>query len=153
MPITLYNVIFAQFQDDCRTYTPKKEDYEIALRLSHSMSKFYKIEDWRAQQFRDDLGAEYGLELELSANEIHGYRTDKNFPYGSEFCCALLEVKSELCWGNAEPLFEAAGHYVALTEKRNRELQTVNSHLPCFILYLAGEYFSDWTSLQCAVIV
>jgi Crinkler effector protein N-terminal domain len=133
IPITLYNPIFGQFQDDCKTYIPTKEDHDFALKLSLSMSNFYNAEKGRAEKARDDFG-EYGLNF--LATQIDGYTTDGDLRW-EKFCLALIEMKPELCFGNAEPLFQAAWYYVAFT--RNQLQANLGSHLPCFILYAAGE--------------
>ena len=133
IPITLYNSIFGQFQDDCKTYMPTKEDHDFALKLSLSMSDFYDKEKGRAEKAREDFG-EYGLDF--LASEIDGYRTDGDLRW-KRFCIALIEMKPELCLGNAEPLFEGAWYYVAFT--RDQLQANLGSHLPCLILYAAGE--------------
>ncbi|KAF8325050.1 uncharacterized protein EI90DRAFT_3129111 [Cantharellus anzutake] len=51
---------------------------------------------------------------------------------------ALLEVKQELSTGGADPLFEAAWYYNALTW--DHSVDKTHSCLPCFILYLAGTH-------------
>jgi hypothetical protein len=111
------------------------KDHDFALRLSLSMSQFYDDEDKRAEQARN-VFAEYGLEF-LATQIDGGYRTDGDLRCG-KFAAGLLEVKPELCSGNAEPLFQGAWYYAAFTRS---QLQTnLGSHLPCFILYLAGQY-------------
>jgi hypothetical protein len=50
IPITLYNAIFAQFQDDWEMYMPTKEDHDFALKFSTSMSEFYEEEKGRAKE-------------------------------------------------------------------------------------------------------
>jgi hypothetical protein len=132
IPITLYNPIFGQFQDDCKTYTPTKEDHNFALKLSLSMSNFYESEKGRAEKARETFG-EYGLKF--LAAQIGDYRTDGDLRW-NKFCLALIEMKPELCSGNAEPLFEAAWYYVAFT--RDHLQANLSSHLPCFLLYAAG---------------
>lgn len=133
MPITLYNIIFGEFQDDCKAYEPMKEDHDFAFKFSLSMSKFYLSEKERMQEARDQL-EDYGLQF--LPTEIHGYKTDGDMRCG-KFCIGILEGKPELCMGNAEPLFEAAWYYVAFT--RHHLQANLGSHLPCFILYLAGK--------------
>ncbi|KAF8316720.1 uncharacterized protein EI90DRAFT_3171070 [Cantharellus anzutake] len=102
IPITLHNPIFGQFQDDCNTYIPTKADHD--LKLSSSMSEFCDAEKGRVEKILEDLRC-------------------------NNFCFGLMEVKSEIILGGAEPIFEAAWYYAA----------NLGSNLPCFILYIAGE--------------
>jgi hypothetical protein len=133
IPITLYHPIFGEFQEDCKMYIPTREDNDFALKLSLSMSDFYDDEKRRAKKAREEFG-EYGLHF--LAAEIDGYRTDGDLRW-KKFCLALIEMKPELCLGNAEPLFEGAWYYVAFT--RDQLQANLGSHLPCLILYAAGE--------------
>ena len=128
IPITLYNHIFGQFQDDCKAYRPTKEDHDFALNLSHSMSNVDDSDSETAERARDDF-REYGLHF--LADEIDGYTTGAL--RWKEFCLAFFK----LCSGGAEPLFEAAWSYVAFT--RDKLQAHLDSHLPCFILYATGE--------------
>jgi hypothetical protein len=98
------------------------------------MSDFYDKEKGRAEQAREDFGA-YGLEF--LASQIDGYTTDGHLLWKT-FCLAVIEFKPELCLGNADPLFEAAWYYVALT--RDHLQGNLGSHLPCLILYAAGKF-------------
>jgi hypothetical protein len=129
----LYNPIFGQFQDDCKTYIPTKADHDFALKLSSSMSEFYDAEKGRAEKAREDFG---GYGLHFLAAQIHGYTTDGDLRCNN-FCFGLMEVKSEISLGGAEPLFEAAWYYAAFT--REQMCANLGSNLPCFILYIAGE--------------
>ena len=133
IPITLYNAIFAQFQDDCETYAPTKEDHDFALKFSTSMSGFYDEEKGRAKEARKLFG-EYGLDF-LDAG-IDGYHTDGDLRL-KEFCVSILEVKPELVLGTADPLFQGGWYYVAFT--RPQLQANLTSHLPCFLIYLCGK--------------
>jgi hypothetical protein len=114
-------------------YNPTKEDHDFALRFSLSMSDFYDDEKRRAEKAREVFG-EYGLDF--LAAQIDGYITDGDIRW-KQFCLGLMEFKPELCLGNAEPLFEGAWYYVAFT--RDQLQANFGSHLPCLILYAAGE--------------
>lgn len=133
IPITLYNPIFGQFQGDCKTYRPTKEDHDFVFNLSISMSNFYEddsdMETGMAERARDDFG-EYGLKFLV--DEIDGYTTGGALRW-NDFCLAFFKVSLD----DAEPLFEAAWSYTAFT--RNKLHTHLDSHLPCFILYAAGE--------------
>ncbi|KAF8325081.1 uncharacterized protein EI90DRAFT_3019264 [Cantharellus anzutake] len=133
IPISLYHPISSQFQDDCKTYTPTKEDHDFALKFSHSMSNIYANEGDRADQARKDF-ASYGLDLLPTG--IGKYWTDGDLRYKG-FCFALIEAKAELSTGGAEPFFEAAWYYSAFIRNHFDETR---SRLPCFILYLAGAH-------------
>jgi hypothetical protein len=133
IPIELYDPILGQFQDDCKSYKPTKQDFAFALELSHSMSEFYGDEKGRAENTRKVFG-NYGLEF--LAAQIDGYTTDGDMRY-KDFCIAPLEVKPELCMGKAGPLFEAAWYYVAFM--RHQLHDNLRSRLPCLILYAAGK--------------
>jgi len=143
IPITLYEPIFAQFQDDCETYMPTQEDHTFVLNHSLSMSNFYDTEKLRAEQSRADMET-YGLDFLLA--EIGNYCTDGDLRVNG-FCYSLLEYKGEIGSTGAEPLFQAGWCYTEFT----RKLLHANwfSHLPCFILYAFGEFLS----MQAAVIV
>ncbi|KAF8318072.1 uncharacterized protein EI90DRAFT_3133569 [Cantharellus anzutake] len=117
--------IFSQFQDDCKTYTPTKEDHDFALKFSHSMSNIYANEGDRADQARKDF-ASYGLDL--LPTRIGKYWTDGDLRYKG-FCFALIEAKAELSTGGAEPFFEAAWYYSAFIRNHFDETR---SRLPCF---------------------
>ena len=90
IPITLYNPIFGQFQDDCKTYRPTKEDRDFVFNLSISMSNFYEddsdMETGMAERARDDFG-EYGLKFLV--DEIDGYTTGGALRW-NDFCLAFL---------------------------------------------------------------
>ncbi|KAF8325329.1 uncharacterized protein EI90DRAFT_3237184 [Cantharellus anzutake] len=133
IPISLSHPIFSQFQDDCKTYTPTKEDHDFALKFSHSMSNIYANEGDRADQARKDF-ASYGPDSLPTG--IGKYWTDGDLRYKG-FCFALIKAKAELSTGGAEPFFEAAWYYSAFI--RNHFDET-HSRLPCFILYLAGAH-------------
>ena len=143
IPITLYEPIFAQFQDDCETYMPTQEDHAFVLKHTLSMSNFYDTEKARAEQSRADM-ATYGLDF--LATEIRNYCTNGDLRCG-EFCYSLLEYKGEIGLTGAEPLFQAGGYYAAFT----RDYCKANwfSHLPCFILYAFGEFLG----MQAVVVV
>ncbi|KAF8325651.1 uncharacterized protein EI90DRAFT_2931653, partial [Cantharellus anzutake] len=134
VPITLYHHIFGKFQDDCKTYTPTKEDHDFASKFSHSMSAFFGNEDARAQTARNHFS---DYKLDFLPTKIKSYCTDGDLRY-KNLCYALLEVKQELSTGGADPLFEAAWYYNALT--RDHSVDKTRSCLPCFILYLAGAH-------------
>lgn len=135
VPITLYNAVFAKFQEDCETYTPTKEDHAFVLKLSVSMSKFYDTEEERAAQARSDMGT---YDLDFLAAKLRSYATDGDMRW-KEFCYAILEYKLEMCSGGAEALFQAGWYYTAFM----RDLLAANRscHFPCFILYAFGGLF------------
>jgi len=142
IPITLYNEILGQFQEDCELYKPTKEDHDFALKFSISMSDFYDDEKGRAKKARKDFES-YGLDF--LAAQIEGYTTDGDLRFKG-YCLAIMEVKPELCIGNADPLFEVAWYYVAFTRE---QLQgNLGSHLPCILLYISGEYNSSFVHVH-----
>ena len=134
-PITLYNSIFAQFQEDCESYSSTNEDHAFVRKISLSMSKFYDNEKGRAAQARDDLAT---YDLDFLATEISNYTTDGDLRWKG-FCYAVLEYKPELGSGGADPLFQAAWYYVAFVRKLFETCRFECSHLPCFIFYAIGE--------------
>jgi len=97
------------------------------------MSIYYDDEKERAKQARKDFGH---YDLEFVASQINGYRTDGDLRWKS-FSVAIINMKPELCLGSAEPLLEAAWYYIALT--RDHLEANPGSHLPCMILYIAGD--------------
>ena len=139
IPITLLDRIFAQFQEDCETHESTSEDHAFVLKLSLSMSGFYKDEKERAAQARADMGT-YGLDF--MAATIGAYITDGDLRW-KEFCYALLEYKDEVGSGKAEPLFQVIWYYVAFM--RSLCPAYVFSGLPCFVLYAFGEPFEPCT--------
>jgi hypothetical protein len=134
IPITLYHPLFGQFQDDCDMYIPTKEDHEFVLKFSRSMSDFYDSEEKRAERARTDLGT---YDLDFIAGKITGYTTDGDLRW-KELCYALLELKWEIGSTGAEPLLQAGWYYTAFMREKLRG--NASSTLPCFILYLAGEF-------------
>ena len=133
--MTLYEPIFAQFQEDCETYTPTREDNAFALKLSLSMSKFYHSEKPRAAQARADMGT---YDLDFLAAEIDAFTTDGDLRW-KEFCYAILEYKGEIGSTGAEPLFQAGWYYTTFTRKLLRD--NLCSNFPCFLLYAVGRCF------------
>ena len=98
------------------------------------MSKFYDEEKGRAEEARKLVG-EYGIGF--LAAEIDGYRTDGDLRW-KRFCAAVLEVKPEMVLGHTEPLFQGGWYFVAFT--RSQLQDNLASHLPCFLIYLCGQY-------------
>jgi hypothetical protein len=139
IPITLFESIFAQFQEDCEAYTPTAKDHAFVLKLSLSMSGFYDDEEKRAAQAREDVGT-YGLDFLAAA--IGAYMTDGDLRW-KEFCYALLEYKGEIGAGGADPPFQAIWYYVAFMRPLCAE--NIFSNLPCFVLYAFGKLFEPST--------
>jgi hypothetical protein len=133
IPITLFDRVFGQFQEDCEAYEPTHEDYAFVHRLSLSMSEFYSNEAERATQARADMAT---YDLDFVAGGIDGYCTDGDLRW-KEFCYGLMELKAEIGAGRAEPLFQAIWYYVAFT--RSICVENSFSNLPCFILYAFGK--------------
>jgi hypothetical protein len=98
------------------------------------MSDFYDSEDLRAEQARKDMET-YGLRF--GASRITKYTTDGDMRWNG-FCYGLIEFKGEIGSTGAEPLFQAGWYYTAFMRDKLRT--HANSNLPCFILYLAGEF-------------
>jgi hypothetical protein len=73
IPITLLDRIFAKFQEDCETYALMSKDHAFVLKLSLSMSGFYKDEKECVVQAQADMGT-YGLDF--MAATIGAYITD-----------------------------------------------------------------------------
>ena len=122
LPITLYNSIFGQFQDDCKTYGSTKEDHDFALNLSFSMSNVSDGDSEMmetAERARDDFG-EYGLHF--LADEIDGYTTGGALRW-EEFCLAFFKLGS----GGAEPLLEAVWSTLPLREISCRLISILTS--------------------------
>jgi hypothetical protein len=137
IPITLYHSVFGQFQDDCDMYTPTKEDHDFVLKFSLSMSDFYDNEDLQAEQARNDMET---YSLQFGATRIMKYTTDGDICWKG-FCYSLIEFKGEIGSTGTEPLFQAGWYYTAFMRDKLR--MHANSNLPCFIIYLAGEFYKN----------
>lgn len=136
IPITLHHPVFGKFQDDCDTHVATKEDYAFVSKFLLSMSEFYGSRVMRAEQARLDLET-YGIEFRTSA--INRHWTDGDLCW-SGYCYGLMglqwEIDSEA--GVIDPLLQANQDYTAFM--RQNVVKNPGSNLPCFIVYIAGEF-------------
>lgn len=134
IPITLYEEAFAQFQEDCETYSPSQEDHAFVLNFSYAMSQFYRDETARGHKARELLDG-YGVHLFAGVvgknYTMDGHGQGKRTPAGY----SIFELKNELSAGGAEPLFQAGWYFATMTRD---EVLGKNFHFPCFIFYMAG---------------
>jgi hypothetical protein len=134
IPITLLHPIFGQFQDDCASYTPTREDHVFALAFLLAMSEFYENEDERAARARK-LWKDYGVDMKPSKSGRNC--TDGDIRW-NDFVLAILEYKMELGSFGAEPLFQSGWYFVDITRKILAE--NPNIQFPCLLLYAFGEF-------------
>ena len=132
-PLTLLHPVFGEFVHDCDTVRPTREDNEFVLTVWREMSGFFKEEKDRANAFRRRL-AGYGIDM--AASGIGSYQTDGDLRKKG-LCFAILEVKTELASGQADPLFQAASYYVASMRETSEEYP--NARLPSILIYLFGQ--------------
>ncbi|THG97455.1 hypothetical protein EW145_g7609 [Phellinidium pouzarii] len=140
IPTTLYHPVFGQFQDDCESYTPTRDDNTFALYFAYYMSAFYGVKDRREEQIWAAF-SDYGLSFNGNKSSLDGYTAGG----------ALLEIKDEIGSPGADPLLQGAWSYI----NSIRETLDNNFNLPCLIIYIfgghigfAGAVWTDTPHLQ-----
>jgi hypothetical protein len=134
-PLPLLHPVFGQFVDDCESYVPTREDNNLVYDLSLAMSGFFSDEEARMSKFRKVMD-KHGFDLAASKLEGTHYQSDGDIRIRG-FCVLVVEGKLEIGSKGAEPLFQGAQYYLEFVrEKAGEGIHT----LPCFILYVFGEY-------------
>jgi hypothetical protein len=135
IPVTLLHPIFGKFVDECRSYSPTKEDNAFVLELSTEMSGFFNNEDHRRDRFIAILEEHYHIQL-ITGEIGNGYRTDGHRLSGG-YMDLVTEAKNELAdvYG-AEPYFQGCSYYRESSKLRNTE--DFFSSLPCLLIIYCG---------------
>jgi hypothetical protein len=90
VPLTLLHPIFGQFVDDCDSYIPTKEEYNLVCDLSLTMS-----EEDRMSKFHEVMN-KHGFDLKTSTIEGTSYRTDGDTRVG-KLCIVVVEEVPSHC--------------------------------------------------------
>ncbi|GJJ10958.1 hypothetical protein Clacol_005187 [Clathrus columnatus] len=137
VPLTLFDPVFAQFVDDCKTIEFTSKDMDFAFDLKIEMSGFFDSENTRRDRFNEMMKEIYAIELQEDYT-IQG--TD----YNMDVCVShngrpilISEVKNEMAGLNSEPTLHASLCYMEAVEVLSED---VSSCHPCFTLILVGPF-------------
>ncbi|GJJ10962.1 hypothetical protein Clacol_005191 [Clathrus columnatus] len=137
VPLTLFDPVFAQFVDDCKTIEFTSKDMDFAFDLKIAMSEFFDKESSRRDKFVEMMKEKYGIEIEeehpipRTEYKIDGYISHKSRPI------LILEVKNEMAGLNSEPTLQALLYYMEAVKALSED---VSSCHPCFTLILVGPF-------------
>ena len=137
VPVTLMHPVFRQFLDGCRDHQPTKQDNELVLELTASMSGFFVDEQARASKLREIL-SEYGIPVVTSTITFkgHEFRTDGAVEIFSNLV-AIVKVKDEIGSKGAEPYAQVVLYYTHSTLQKAQFFPTFN--FPAFLITVFGQ--------------
>ncbi|CAG8649032.1 10803_t:CDS:2 [Racocetra persica] len=140
VPVSLHCSIFGKFKDFCEE-APKVEDNHFIYNICKKMADFFKSEEERQTIANKMLSTYFGYEMQPLVL-LRSRRTDGTISYSFVYCGLNMEFKWEDCCSNASLYLENCGYFLNFCKEKEKEHSFHVTNFPCFLVTIAGPYFS-----------